>query len=234
MGAKEKSMSPPIPTGWRRVLADEIKKPYYQKLQQFLKKERQRHKIFPPEKEIFAALKLTPYSKVKVLLLGQDPYHDDGQAHGLCFSVRPGTLLPPSLINIYRELQSDVGFRFPNHGYLAHWAKQGVLMLNAVLTVRAHQPASHRDKGWELFTDAIIQAVSAKTSPVVFLLWGNYAKAKIKLIDSSKAGHVIIHSAHPSPLSANNGFFDSRPFSKTNAALRRLGKLEIDWQLPKR
>jgi uracil-DNA glycosylase len=225
-------MSHPIPTGWRRVLADEIKKPYYQKLQQFLKKERQRHKIFPPENEVFAALKLTPYSKVNVLLLGQDPYHDDGQAHGLCFSVRLGIPPPPSLINIYKELQDDLGFHIPNHGYLAHWAKQGVLMLNAVLTVRAHQPGSHRNQGWEIFTDAIIQAVSAKASPVVFLLWGNYAKAKIKLIHSAKTEHVIIHSAHPSPLSANNGFFGSRPFSKTNAALRKFGKPEIDWQIP--
>jgi uracil-DNA glycosylase len=146
----------------------------------------------------------------------------------LCFSVRPGTLLPPSLINIYRELQSDVGFRFPNHGYLVHWAKQGVLMLNAVLTVRAHQPGSHRNKGWERFTDAIIQAVNAKESSVVFLLWGNYAQEKIKLIDRKR--HAIIRSAHPSPLSANNGFFGSRPFSKTNAALRKFGKPEIDWQ----
>jgi len=225
-------MIPQIPTGWRRVLADEIKKPYYQKLQKFLEKERQRHKVFPPEKEVFAALKLTPYSKVNVLLLGQDPYHDDGQAHGLCFSVRPGIPPPPSLLNIYKELQDDLGFHIPNHGYLVHWAKQGVLMLNAVLTVRAHQPASHRNKGWEIFTDAIIQAVSTKASPVVFLLWGNYAKAKIKLIDSAKAAHVIIHSAHPSPLSANNGFFGSRPFSKTNAALRKFGKPEIDWRIP--
>jgi uracil-DNA glycosylase len=225
-------MMPSIPTGWRRVLADEIKKPYYQKLQQFLKKERQRHKIFPPEKEVFAALKLTPYSQVNVLLLGQDPYHDDGQAHGLCFSVRLGIPPPPSLLNIYKELQHDLGFDLPRHGFLAHWAKQGVLMLNAVLTVRAHQPGSHRNQGWEIFTDAIIQAVSAKASPVVFLLWGNYARAKIKLIHSAKTEHVIIHSAHPSPLSANNGFFGSRPFSKTNAALRKLGKPEIDWRIP--
>jgi uracil-DNA glycosylase len=225
-------MMPSIPTGWRRVLADEIKKPYYQKIQQFLKKERQRHKIFPPEKEVFAALKLTPYSKVNVLLLGQDPYHDDGQAHGLCFSVRLGIPPPPSLLNIFKELQHDLGFDTPRRGYLAHWAKQGVLMLNAVLTVRAHQPGSHRNQGWEIFTDAIIQAVSAKASPVVFLLWGNDAKAKIKLIHAAKTEHVIIHSAHPSPLSANNGFFGSRPFSKTNAALRKFGKPEIDWRIP--
>jgi uracil-DNA glycosylase len=223
-------MIPPIPVGWRRVLADEIKKPYYQKLQKFLEKDRRQHKIFPLEKEIFSALKLTPYNQVNVLLLGQDPYHDDGQAHGLCFSVQPGVASPPSLMNIFKELENDVGFRIPNHGYLAHWAKQGVLMLNAVLTVRAHSPGSHRNKGWEIFTDAIIQAVNARESPAVFLLWGNYAKQKIKLIDNKR--HVIIQSAHPSPLSANNGFFGSRPFSKTNAALRKFGKPEIDWQIP--
>jgi len=221
-------MIPQIPAGWRRALVDEIKKPYYQKLQKFLDKDRQKHKIFPPEKEIFAALKLTPYKNVNVLLLGQDPYHDDGQAHGLCFSVRPGIPPPPSLLNIFKELQRDVRFRIPNNGYLAHWAKQGILMLNAVLTVRAHEPGSHRNKGWEIFTDAIIQAVNAKESPVVFLLWGNYAKQKIKLIDNKR--HVIIQAIHPSPLSANNGFFGSRPFSKTNAALRQFGKPGIDWQ----
>ncbi|MDZ7292916.1 MAG: uracil-DNA glycosylase [candidate division KSB1 bacterium] len=223
---------PPIPMGWRRVLADEIKKPYYQKLKNFLKKERQKYQVFPPEKEVFTALKLTPYDKVNVLLLGQDPYHDDKQAHGLCFSVRPGVQPPPSLMNIFKELHDDVGFRIPNNGYLAHWAEQGILMLNAVLTVRAHEPGSHRNRGWEIFTDAIIQAVNAKANPVVFLLWGNYAKRKIKLIDRKR--HVIITAAHPSPLSANNGFFGSRPFSKTNAALRKFGLPEIDWQIPEK
>lgn len=225
-------MIPQIPAGWRRVLTDESKKPYYQKLQKFLEKEKQKYKIFPPEKEVFAALKLTPYKDVKVLLLGQDPYHDDHQAHGLCFSVRPGVPPPPSLMNIFKELQKDVGFRIPNNGYLTPWAKQGILMLNAVLTVRAHQAGSHRNQGWETFTDAIIQAVNAKASPVVFLLWGNYAKAKMQLIDRPK--HCIIHSAHPSPLSAHNGFFGSRPFSKTNATLRHWGQSEIDWQIPER
>ncbi|MCI0698474.1 uracil-DNA glycosylase [candidate division KSB1 bacterium] len=223
-------MVPPIPAGWRSVLAEEVKKPYYQKLQKFLQKERQKHTIFPAEKEVFAALKLTAYKNVNILLLGQDPYHDDKQAHGLCFSVRPGVAPPPSLMNIFKELQNDAGFRIPNHGHLAHWAKQGVLMLNAVLTVRAHSPGSHRNKGWEIFTDAVIQAVNAKESPVVFLLWGNYAKQKMKLIDTKR--HVIIQSAHPSPLSANNGFFGSRPFSKTNVALRQFSKPEIDWQIP--
>jgi uracil-DNA glycosylase len=221
-------MIPPLPVSWRRVLADEIKKPYYQKLNKFLEKEKQKYNIFPAEKEIFAAFKLTPYDRVNVLLLGQDPYHDDMQAHGLCFSVRPGVAPPPSLMNIFKELRDDVGCQILDDGYLAHWAKQGVLMLNTVLTVRAHAAGSHRRHGWEIFTDAVIQAVNAKASPVVFLLWGNDAKQKIKLIDRQR--HVILSAAHPSPLSAHNGFFGSRPFSKTNAALRRFGKPEIAWQ----
>lgn len=223
-------MIPPIPTGWRNILSSEIKKPYYQKLQKFVEKERQKYNIFPAEQNVFAALKMTPFNKVKVLLLGQDPYHDEGQAHGLCFSVRRGVPPPPSLVNIYKELQNDVGGHIPQHGYLVHWAKQGVLMLNAVLTVRAHQAGSHRRQGWEVFTDAIIHGLNARNQPVVFLLWGNYAKGKMQFIDRQK--HVIIHSAHPSPLSAYNGFFGSRPFSKTNAALRKFGVREIDWQLP--
>ncbi len=223
-------MTPAIPAGWSSVLTGETQKPYYQKLQNFLQKDRQKFAVFPPEKETFAALKLTPYKKVNVLLLGQDPYHDYGQAHGLSFSVRPGIPPPPSLMNIFKELQKDLGFHIPNNGSLAHWAKQGVLMLNTVLTVRAHVPASHRNQGWEIFTDAIIQAVDAKESPVVFLLWGNYARQKMKLIDRKR--HVIITSSHPSPFSVNNGFFGSRPFSKTNAALRKAGKLSIDWQIP--
>jgi len=164
------------------------------------------------------------------LLLGQDPYHDDDQAHGLCFSVRPGIKPPPSLMNMYKELQSDAGFHIPNNGYLVPWAKQGMLMLNAVLTVRAHQANSHKNKGWEKFTDAIIRAVDAKDTPIVFILWGGYARKKKELIDTTR--HIIIESAHPSPLSARNGFFGSKPFSKTNAALRKLGKPEIDWQIP--
>jgi uracil-DNA glycosylase len=221
---------PPIPAGWRRVLAGETTKPYFRKLQKFLQKERKKYTVFPPEKEVFAALKLTAYEKVKVLLLGQDPYHDDRQAHGMCFSVKPGIPLPPSLLNIFKELQQDTGFRIPDNGYLVPWAKQGMLLLNAVLTVRAHRPGSHRNKGWENFTDAIIQAVNAKESPVIFLLWGNYAKQKMKLIDAKR--HVIIPAAHPSPLSAHQGFFGSRPFSRTNAALRKFKKPEIDWRIP--
>ena len=225
-------MIPPIPPGWRNILSNEIKKPYYQKLQKFVENERHKYNIFPAAQNVFAALKITPFHKVKVLLLGQDPYHDDGQAHGLCFSVRRRLPPPPSLVNIYKELQSDSGCRIPPHGHLVHWAKQGVLMLNAVLTVRAHQAGSHRRQGWEIFTDAIIQALNARKEPVVFLLWGNYAKEKAQFIDHKK--HVIIQSAHPSPLSAHSGFFGSRPFSKTNAALRKFGVREIDWQVPEK
>jgi uracil-DNA glycosylase len=173
---------------------------------------------------------LTPYEKVSVLILGQDPYHEVGQAHGLCFSVRSDVAIPPSLQNIYKELHDDLGCAIPNNGYLTPWAEQGVLLLNAVLTVRAHQANSHQGKGWEYFTDAVIRAVNDKPDRVVFVLWGAYARKKKPLIDTSR--HVIIESAHPSPLSAANGFFGSRPFSKINAALREAGKPEIDWQIP--
>lgn len=220
----------PIPAGWKPVLADEIKQPYYQKLQAFVEDERRKHTVFPPEPEVFSALKLTPYADVNVFLLGQDPYYNDNQAHGLAFSVRPGVRPPPSLLNMFKELQSDVGFRMPNNGYLVPWAQQGVLLLNAVLTVRAHEPNSHKGKGWETFTDAVLRTVNEKTDPVVFVLWGAYARKKASLIDTSR--HTIIESAHPSPLSARAGFFGSRPFSKINAALRATGKPEIDWQLP--
>jgi uracil-DNA glycosylase len=223
-------MTPPIPSGWRAILQGETQQPYYQKLQAFLAEERAKHTVFPPEPEVFSALATTPFDQVNVLLLGQDPYHDDNQAHGMAFSVRPGIAPPPSLQNIFKELRDDVGARIPNNGYLAPWAQQGVLLLNAVLTVRAHQPNSHKGKGWEKFTDKVIEAVGAKDTPVVFLLWGAYAQKKMELIDVKR--HVIIRSAHPSPLSARRGFFGSHPFSKTNAALRKAGKPEIDWQIP--
>jgi uracil-DNA glycosylase len=219
-----------IPADWRAQLADEFEKPYFQTLQQFVDEERQNYTVFPPEQDVFSALKLTPYERANVFLLGQDPYHDNNQAHGLCFSVRPGIKPPPSLINIFKELRSDVDFRIPNNGYLVPWAKQGMLLLNAVLTVRAHKPNSHKGHGWEIFTDAVIRAVNAREDPVVFVLWGGYAQKKRALIDTSR--HTIIQSAHPSPLSANNGFFGSRPFSAINAALRAAGKPEIEWQLP--
>lgn len=217
-------------TSWRPVLATETDKPYWKNLQTFVREERTQYQVFPPDQEVFAALHLTPYEKVGVLILGQDPYHDVGQAHGLCFSVRRGVVKPPSLVNIFKELQADLGCTPPKHGDLTHWAEQGVLLLNAVLTVRAHTPTSHKDKGWETFTDAVIRAVNEKPDRVVFVLWGAYARAKAKLIDRSK--HVIIESAHPSPLSASNGFFGSRPFSKINAALKEAGKPEINWQIP--
>ncbi len=217
-------------TTWRPVLAAETEKSYWKTLQQFVKDERRKYQVFPSDKEVFAALHLTPYEKVSVLILGQDPYHDVGQAHGLCFSVRPSVAIPPSLLNIFKELHDDLGCKIPNNGCLTPWAEQGVLLLNAVLTVRAHAPNSHQGKGWETFTDAIIRAVNDKPDRVAFVLWGAYARKKKPLIDASR--HVIIESAHPSPLSAANGFFGSRPFSKINAALREAGKPEIDWQIP--
>lgn len=223
-------MPPPIPPGWKAILQPETEKPYYQKLAVFLEAERAAHTVFPPKAEVFSALALTPYRRANVLILGQDPYHDDNQAHGLAFSVRPGAPPPPSLLNIFKELKSDVGFRIPNNGYLAPWARQGVLLLNAVLTVRAHAPNSHKNKGWEHFTDAVIRALSDRAEPVVFVLWGGDARKKVKLLDTKR--HAVIESAHPSPLSARSGFFGSRPFSRANAALRAFGHPEIDWQLP--
>jgi uracil-DNA glycosylase len=218
-----------IPASWRAVLADEFEKPYFQELEAFVAEERRNHTVFPPEDEVFNAFKHTPYDTMKVLLLGQDPYHDEGQAHGLCFSVRPGVRPPPSLVNIFKELHDDLGCKVPNNGYLMPWADRGVLLLNAVLTVRAHEPNSHKDKGWERFTDAAIHAAGERDDPVVFVLWGAYAQKKEKLIDTSR--HVIIKSAHPSPLSAKK-FFGSKPFSAVNDALVRLGKAPIDWQIP--
>ena len=219
-----------IPAGWEKVLTGEVTQPYFEALETFVAQERQAHTVYPPEGEVFTALRLTPYAEVAVFILGQDPYHDDNQAHGLAFSVRPGVTPPPSLKNIFKELKTDVGFRIPNNGYLTPWAEQGVLLLNAVLTVRAHAPNSHKNMGWEKFTDGVLRAVSEKPDPVVFVLWGGYARKKASLIDTSR--HVIIESAHPSPLSARSGFFGSRPFSKINAALHAAGQRPIDWQLP--
>ena len=223
-------MVPPLPNGWTDVVGGELETPYFKRLENFLKAERARYTVYPPEKDVFNALATTPYEQVKIMLLGQDPYHDENQAHGMAFSVRPGISPPPSLRNIYRELHDDVGFQIPKHGYLASWAEQGVLLLNAVLTVRAHQAASHKNKGWEVFTDAVIQAVNRLEHRVVFLLWGNFAQRKGELIDNPL--HVKLTAPHPSPLSANRGFFGCRHFSKANAALREAGLPEIDWQLP--
>jgi uracil-DNA glycosylase len=221
---------PSISSSWQTVLAEEFDKPYFQKLQDFLTAERQTQTIFTAATDVFSAFELTPYEDVRVLLLGQDPYHGENQAHGLCFSVKPGIKIPPSLVNIYKELQDDVEFKIPNNGNLIPWAQQGILMLNAVLTVRAHSPNSHKDRGWEKFTDATICKVNQKADPVVFVLWGGYAQKKVKLIDTSR--HIVIRSAHPSPLSARNGFFGSKPFSTINAALKLAGKSEINWQIP--
>ncbi|MEY9893455.1 uracil-DNA glycosylase [Catenulispora sp. MAP5-51] len=218
-----------IPASWAPVLAAETEQPYFADLEAFLKTERAEYQVFPPEDEVFAALEATPYQDVKVVLIGQDPYHDDGQAHGMCFSVRPGVRIPPSLRNMYKELETDLGVPPVKHGYLKAWADQGVLLLNTVLTVRAHEPASHKDRGWEKFTDAVIKDVSAREKPVVFVLWGAHAKKKRKLIDTSR--HVIVEGAHPSPLSAKL-FFGSKPFSAVNEALVGFGQEPIDWQLP--
>jgi uracil-DNA glycosylase len=219
-----------IPAGWQPILQKETDESYFQLLLSFLEKERAQYTIFPPEAEVFTALHMTPYDQVRVVILGQDPYHDNNQAHGLAFSVRPGIKPPPSLMNIFRECKNDVGFQISNNGYLAPWAEQGVLLLNTVLTVRAHQANSHRAKGWETFTDRIIQAVSAKAQPVIFVLWGNPAQKKQVLIDTSN--NHILTAPHPSPLSASRGFFGSRPFSKINTLLRSSGQPEIHWQLP--
>jgi uracil-DNA glycosylase len=224
-------MMPPVPTSWRRQVGGEVGKPYFRRLEEFVQREREEFEVYPAEGETFQALELTPFRKVSVVLLGQDPYPGPGQAHGLCFSVKPDVALPASLRNIYKELKSDIpGFRVPNNGYLASWARQGVLMLNTVLTVRAGAIGSHRGKGWETFTDAVIEKVNAKKEAVVFLLWGRDAQGKAGMIDEGR--HVVLRAAHPSPLSARHGFFGTHPFSSTNRALRDAGKPEIDWQVP--
>lgn len=222
----------PIPESWLPALESETTQPYYQQLYQFIGEERRKYKVYPPGPDVFNALRYTPFERVRVVVIGQDPYHDENQAHGLSFSVQPGVPIPPSLGNIYKELQTDVGFRVPNHGCLIPWAEQGVLLLNAVLTVRAHQANSHQGKGWETFTDAVLRAVNAKTSRVVFLLWGSYAQRKAEGIDPAR--HTVLKAPHPSPLSASRGFFGCRHFSKTNAALTAARLPPIDWQLPDR
>ena len=222
-----------INNDWLDCIQSEVKKPYYKELYQFVRNEYDTHVIYPPSDDIFNAFHLTPLSKVKVLILGQDPYHGAHQAHGLCFSVLPDQPeLPPSLQNIYKELQDDLGCEIPNNGYLKKWAEQGVLMLNTVLTVRAHQAGSHQGKGWEQFTDAIIQAVNAQDRPVVYLLWGKPAQSKIPMLTNPK--HLILKAPHPSPLSAYRGFFGCRHFSQTNAFLKENGVEPIDWQIENR
>ena len=217
-----------LPATWD-VLKDETKSEYFLQLQRFVEEERATHAVYPIPDHVFAAFEATPYDKVRVLLLGQDPYHGEDQAHGLCFSVQQGVKIPPSLRNMYKELASDIGCDIPNHGDLSSWAKQGVLMLNTVLTVRAQQANSHRKQGWETFTDAVIRCVNDSKATVAFVLWGSPARKKKKLIDVDR--HVVIESAHPSPLSAHRGFLGSRPFSKINEALERAGRGQIDWTI---
>ena len=217
-------------TDWNPLLRAERDKPYWHALRDFVEDERARHAVYPARERVFAALHLTSHARTRVLILGQDPYHGPRQAHGLCFSVPPGVAIPPSLVNVYAELEADLGIPPARHGTLEHWARQGVLLLNATLTVRAGAAGSHQGKGWETFTDEVIRAVDAKAERVVFVLWGAYARRKRALVTG--AHHVVIESAHPSPLSARNGFFGSRPFSRVNAALAEAGLAPIDWRLP--
>lgn len=221
-----------IKNDWYEIVANEAKKDYFKNLEKFLKEEWKKEEIFPPKDEIFTAFNLTPLKDLKVLILGQDPYHDNNQAHGLAFSVRESVKIPPSLRNIFKELKSDLNISPPNNGYLPSWATQGVLLINAVLTVRAHQANSHANRGWETFTDAIISYINKQDKSIIFLLWGNNAIKKSALIDSSK--HTIITSPHPSPLSAHRGFFGSKPFSKINKILAEKGEDAINWQTPNR
>ena len=223
------SIDPQIENSWKEVLWDEFQAAYFRGLKDFLVGERELHKVYPPGKLIFNAFRHTPFQDVKVVILGQDPYHGKGQAHGLCFSVPQGVPPPPSLINIFKEQQKDLGIPFPAHGNLEAWARQGVLLLNATLTVRAGQAGSHQNRGWENFTNAVIKKISQQREGVVFMLWGRYAQVKEALVDGSR--HLILKAAHPSPLSAHNGFFGCKHFSRANAYLQKQGKSPIDWAL---
>jgi uracil-DNA glycosylase len=220
---------PQIEESWRQILQDEFDAPYFTGLKLFLRDEKQKVTVYPPGNLIFNAFNQTPFNRVKVVILGQDPYHGPGQAHGLCFSVPDGIPKPPSLQNIFKEISSDLGIPVPAGGDLTPWARQGVLLINAILTVRANEPASHQNKGWEKFTDAVIRNLSEKRKNLIFLLWGNYAQAKESLIDGNR--HFILKAAHPSPLSANRGFFGCRHFSRTNEILSELGLNEINWSI---
>lgn len=216
-------------TDWNPILRGEFDQPYWVELQAFVAAERAAHTVYPPHDDVFAALHLTSFADVKVVILGQDPYHGPGQAHGLCFSVNPGVPPPPSLVNIFKELEADLGIPPGRAGDLRPWARQGVLLLNTTLTVRAHEAGSHQGRGWERFSDQVIRAVGAKQERVVFMLWGAHARKKAALVDRRR--HVILESAHPSPLAAYRGFFGSRPFSAANAALEEAGRSPIDWRL---
>ncbi|TAH75111.1 MAG: uracil-DNA glycosylase [Anaerolineaceae bacterium] len=218
-----------ITNDWLDAIGGEFRQPYYKELYNFIKSEYSNKVIYPKADDIFNAFHLTPLSQVKAVILGQDPYHNEGQAHGLCFSVTPGTQLPPSLVNIYKELYDDIGCNIPNNGYLKKWATEGVLLLNTLLTVRAHQAFSHQNMGWERFTDAVIKAVNEQDRPIVFILWGKPAQSKKSMLNNKK--HLILEAPHPSPLSAYRGFFGSKPFSKTNEFLVGHGLEPIDWQI---
>jgi len=220
-------VNPQIEESWKEILREEFHKPYFLSLKEFLVSEKKQHTIYPAGSKIFEAFNLTPFDRVKVVILGQDPYHGPGQAHGLCFSVPVGIAPPPSLINIFKELRSDAGIPIPGHGNLESWARQGVLLINATLTVRAHQAGSHQKKGWETFTDKVIETLSTKKNNLVFLLWGNYAQKKSELIDSSR--HLVLKSVHPSPLSASRGFFGCKHFTNTNTYLSQNNIQPIDW-----
>ena len=222
-------IDPAIENSWKIVLSDEFQATYFSELKDFLIAEKMKYKIYPPGSDIFSAFNYAPFDSVKVIILGQDPYHGDGQANGLCFSVNDGIRKPPSLQNIFKELQTDLGLPISENGNLEKWARQGVLLLNATLTVRAAQAGSHQNKGWEIFTDSIIRKLSNEKENLVFILWGNYARAKKSMINTEK--HFIVESPHPSPFSAHSGFFGSRPFSKTNNYLVEIGKSPIDWTL---
>jgi len=215
---------------WASILEGELEQPYYKELRSFLAREYRSRTVYPAMDHIFSALHLTSFADTKVVILGQDPYHGPNQAHGLSFSVQPGVRVPPSLQNIYKELHDDLGCPIPNHGYLVSWAKQGVLLLNAVLTVQAGNAGSHQGIGWERFTDRVIRALSEREEPAVFILWGKHAQLKADFIDPRR--HCVISTAHPSPFAAHRGFFGSRPFSRANAFLRSIGRQEIDWCVP--
>ncbi len=222
-------VNPQIEESWKEILASEFDKSYFMELKEFLTEEKAKYTVYPPGSKIFNAFQLTPFNQVRVVILGQDPYHGPGQAHGLCFSVPQGIIPPPSLVNIFKEIEKDLGLPIPGGGNLEKWARQGVLLLNATLTVRANQPGSHQKRGWENFTHAVISKLSEKRVGLIFLLWGKYAQEKESLIDTNR--HYILKAAHPSPFSAYNGFFGCRHFSKTNEILRKHGLQEIDWNL---
>lgn len=228
--AENSDLAALLPEGWRSVLSEALSTPSFTDLSAFLAHEYAAETVFPPREDLFSAFRLTAFNAVRAVILGQDPYHDDGQAHGLAFSVRPGVRFPPSLRNIFKELAEDTGATVPINGSLIPWAKQGVLLLNTVLTVRAHAAASHQKHGWEEFTDHVIRVLNARKEPVIFVLWGAPAQKKLSLIDTQK--HSVLCSAHPSPLSSHRGFFGSKPFSRINMQLKQNGTPEIDWRLP--